>query len=81
MSRILIIDDEKNIRKSLREILEFEKHTVDEAIDGAEGFEMATKNNFDLIFLACKIKPIKSFFALIQTITIINTRESAGAST
>ena len=54
MASILLIDDEKNIRRSLREILEFEKYKVEEAADGAEGFDMATKSNFDLIL--CDIK-------------------------
>lgn len=54
MSKILIIDDEKNIRKSLREILEFEKYKIEEAEDGASGFTLAGKENFDLIL--CDIK-------------------------
>src|SRR6267142_812708 len=36
MAKILIIDDEKSIRKTLREILEYEKYQVDEAMDGIE---------------------------------------------
>ncbi|MFL5753490.1 MAG: sigma-54-dependent transcriptional regulator [Bacteroidia bacterium] len=54
MSKILIIDDEKNIRKSLREILEFEKYRIEEAEDGSSGFAMTCKENFDLIL--CDIK-------------------------
>ena len=37
MPKILLIDDEKSIRRSLREILEFEKYQVDEAEDGLIG--------------------------------------------
>jgi two-component system, NtrC family, nitrogen regulation response regulator NtrX len=54
MSRILIIDDEKAIRSSLKEILTFEKHEADEAVDGAEGLKKAESGNYDLIF--CDIK-------------------------
>jgi two-component system, NtrC family, nitrogen regulation response regulator NtrX len=54
MAKILIIDDEKSIRKSLREILEFEKFKVEEAEEGLTGFSMAGKENFDLIL--CDIK-------------------------
>jgi len=54
MAKILIIDDEKSIRKTLREILEYEKHIVDEAVDGMEGFGMAQKENYDV--LLCDIK-------------------------
>jgi two-component system nitrogen regulation response regulator NtrX len=54
MSRILIIDDERAIRSSLKEILTFEKHEVEEAADGAEGLKKAETGNYDLIF--CDIK-------------------------
>ncbi len=54
MAKILIIDDEKNIRYSLREILEYEKYEVDEAKDGEEGLEKLTKQNFDIVL--CDIK-------------------------
>ncbi len=54
MSKILIIDDEKSIRKSLREILEFEKYKIEEAEDGVSGLAMASKENYDLIL--CDIK-------------------------
>ncbi len=54
MAHILIIDDEKAIRAALRDILEHEKHKVDEAEDGAAGLEKATKGRFDLVL--CDIK-------------------------
>ena len=54
MSKILVIDDEKNIRKALREILEYEKHTVDEAENGADGASKIEKGSFDLVF--CDVK-------------------------
>jgi DNA-binding NtrC family response regulator len=52
--KILIIDDEKAIRRALREILEFEDCNVDEAENGKEGIEKLQKNEYDLIF--CDIK-------------------------
>ncbi len=54
MKKILIIDDEKSIRKTLREILEYEKYQVDEAADGAEGLSMLQKSKYDIIL--CDIK-------------------------
>lgn len=54
MSKILIIDDERSIRRALREILEFENFEVVEAENGKEGFEKASTGNFDMIF--CDIK-------------------------
>lgn len=54
MAKILIIDDEKAIRRTITDILEFEKHQIDEAEDGLVGFEKATKNAYDVIL--CDIK-------------------------
>ncbi len=54
MSRILIIDDEKSIRNTLREILEYEKYSVDDACDGLAALELAKTNKYDIIL--CDIK-------------------------
>jgi DNA-binding NtrC family response regulator len=54
MPRILIVDDEKSIRKALREILEYEDFKVDEAADGAEGLAALQKEKFDIVL--CDIK-------------------------
>ena len=51
---ILVIDDEKAIRKALTEILTFEGFVVDEAVDGAEGAKKIKENNYDCIL--CDIK-------------------------
>ena len=54
MGKILIIDDERAIRRAMREILEFEEFTVEEAENGKEGLEKALAASFDIIF--CDIK-------------------------
>lgn len=54
MAKILIIDDERAIRRALREILEFENFQVDEAENGAEGLDKAKNALYDIIF--CDIK-------------------------
>jgi len=54
MPKILIIDDEKPIRSTLREILEYEKFQIDEAADGASGLEMAKNGKYDVVL--CDIK-------------------------
>ncbi|MGB1104746.1 MAG: sigma-54-dependent transcriptional regulator [Crocinitomicaceae bacterium] len=54
MPKILIIDDERSIRRTLKEILEFEDHTVDVVEDGISGIREAKENNYDVIF--CDIK-------------------------
>jgi len=55
MANILVIDDENSIRRSLKEILEFENHTVDEAEDGEAGYNLAIKNNYDVILSDIKM--------------------------
>ena len=52
--RILIIDDERSIRNTLKDILEFEGHEITLAADGVEGVEKAMASQFDAIF--CDIK-------------------------
>ena len=54
MSQILIIDDERAIRKTLGEILSYEGYKVEEAADGEEGIRLALEKTFDVIL--CDIK-------------------------
>ena len=54
MSTILIIDDEKSIRKTLTEILSYEGYKVDEAGDGEEGLKKFKEKTYDLVL--CDIK-------------------------
>ena len=54
MGKILVIDDERPIRRTLSEILEFEKFKVDQAEDGEQGLKMAQENEYDVIL--CDIK-------------------------
>ncbi len=51
MYRILVVDDEENIREVLKEYAEFEGHTVDEAADGMQAIEMVKKNDYDIIIM------------------------------
>lgn len=48
MAKLLIVDDEKNIRAALRDILEYEGYEVDEAKDGEEGLNLLLKNQYDV---------------------------------
>lgn len=54
MADILIIDDEKAIRKTLTEILSFEGYKIEEAADGEEGLKKFREKNYDLVL--CDIK-------------------------
>lgn len=72
MRKILIVDDEPNIREVIREYSEFKGFNVTEAVDGMDAIEKVRKDDFDIIILdimmprldgfsACKeIKKIKS---------------------
>ncbi|MEO6000102.1 MAG: sigma-54 dependent transcriptional regulator [Chitinophagaceae bacterium] len=54
MSNILIIDDEKSIRKTLGEILSYEGYKIDEASDGEEGLKKFKEKTYDVVL--CDIK-------------------------
>ncbi len=55
MAKILVVDDESSIRRTLKEILEFEKHEVDIAANGIEAIDMARDINYDAILLDIKM--------------------------
>ena len=54
MAKILVIDDERSIRNTLKEVLEYENHQVDVAADGIEGLDAFKKGGFDVVL--CDIK-------------------------
>lgn len=51
MSRILIVDDEINIRRVVKEYAEFEGYEVGEAANGMEAVELVKNNDYDLIVM------------------------------
>ncbi|MBN2852833.1 MAG: response regulator [Clostridia bacterium] len=53
--KILIVDDEKNIRMTINSCLDKEKYQVDIAINGEEGFEKLTSDMYDLVLLDIKM--------------------------
>jgi two-component system, NtrC family, nitrogen regulation response regulator NtrX len=55
MAKVLIVDDERSIRRTLREILEFEGYAVEEASDGMEGLDQLKAGTFDLVILDIKM--------------------------
>ena len=54
MANILVIDDEKSIRNTLQEVLEYEHHKVELATNGPEGIELFSGGSFDVVL--CDIK-------------------------
>ncbi len=54
MSKILVVDDERSIRNTLKEILEFEKYQVDLSENGHDALEKVKAADYDIIL--CDIK-------------------------
>jgi two-component system, NtrC family, nitrogen regulation response regulator NtrX len=63
-SRILVIDDEAEIRRSVRMILEYEGYEVLEASSGPDGVAMAERESPDLVFLDIKMPGMDGLDAL-----------------
>ena len=55
MAKILVVDDERAIRNTLKDILEFEGYTIDLAENGKVGLEKALANTYDLIYTDIKM--------------------------
>ena len=66
MAHILVIDDEKAIRNTLKEILEYEKHRVSLAANGLEGLELLKKESFDALLLDIKMEGMDGMEVLEQ---------------
>ena len=63
MSRLLIVDDEVNIRAVVREYAEFEEYEVDEAADGMEAVEKCRQNDYDLIIMDVMMPKLDGYSA------------------
>lgn len=68
MASVLIIDDEKSIRFVLREILEDEKYTVDEASDGVEALDKLSNSNYDAVLCDIKMPKMDGVTLLVKSI-------------
>ncbi|MEM8599299.1 MAG: sigma-54 dependent transcriptional regulator [Bacteroidota bacterium] len=68
MAKILIADDEAPIRRTLRDILEYEGYEIDEAADGAEALKMAKAGEHDLMLLDIKM-PKRDGMEVLETLS------------
>ena len=66
MATILIIDDDKSIRKTLNEILSFEGYKIEEAADGEEGLKKFQSGSFDLVLCDIKMPKMDGLEFLIK---------------
>ncbi|MEM1124424.1 MAG: response regulator, partial [Bacteroidota bacterium] len=64
MAKVLIVDDEQSIRRTLREILEFEKYDVDEASDGLECLVKLKRTQYDVVVMDIKMPKMDGMDAL-----------------
>ncbi len=77
MANILVIDDEKSIRSTLKEILEYEDHQVHLATNGPEGLELFKANTYDVVLCDIKmpdmdgIEVLDNIFTLTTEIPVI----------
>ena len=55
MSKVLIVDDEQSIRRILRDILEFEKYEVEEAVNGMDCLVKLKQKKYDVLLLDIKM--------------------------
>ena len=70
MAKILIIDDERAIRSTLREILEYEDYQVEDVDNGIDGLEMIAKNDYDLVLCDIKMNRMDGLEVLTEGLTI-----------
>jgi len=71
MASVLIVDDEKSIRKTLREILEYENYKVEEAGNGEEGLKMIEANPYDVVLLDIKMPKKDGMEVLEKALEVI----------
>ena len=64
MDRILIVDDESNIRELIKKYAQFENYVVDEATNGLEAIKKATENHYDLIIMDVMMPELDGFSAI-----------------
>ncbi len=67
MPKILVVDDEQNMRTGLKDNLEFEGYEVDTANDGEQGLKKILDNNYNLIILDVMM-PKKSGFDVCKEV-------------
>jgi two-component system nitrogen regulation response regulator NtrX len=70
MAKILIIDDERAIRNTLREILEYEDYTVEDIDNGIDGLALIRDNDYDLVLCDIKMNRMDGMEVLTEGLII-----------
>jgi len=69
MAKLLIIDDERAIRSTLREILEYENYEVEDIDNGVDGLELIKRKKFDLVLCDIKMNKMDGMEVLEQALS------------
>jgi len=70
-AKVLVVDDDKSIRRTLRDILEFEKYVVDEAFDGLDCIVKIKQNKYDVIIMDIKMPKMDGMEAIEKVQSLI----------
>jgi two-component system, NtrC family, nitrogen regulation response regulator NtrX len=70
MAKILIVDDERAIRNTLREILEYEDYEVEDVDNGIDGLDRIKKDDFDLVLCDIKMNKMDGMEVLSEALSI-----------
>lgn len=70
MAKILVVDDESSIRRTLKDILEFEKHEVELAPNGMEALDYFREEEYDLVLLDIKMPELDGMEVLDRMLKI-----------
>jgi len=73
MARILVIDDERSIRSTLKEILEYEGYQIDEAPDGLTALQLASAEKYDVILCDIKMPQMDGMEVLDKLLSLYDT--------
>lgn len=73
MARILVIDDERSIRSTLKEILEYEGYQIDEAPDGPTALQLASAEKYDVILCDIKMPQMDGMEVLDKLLSLYDT--------
>ncbi len=72
MAKVLVVDDERSIRSSLRDVLEIEKYKVEEAGDGLDALVKIKQGKFDVVILDIKMPKLDGLETL-ERIQLLNS--------
>jgi DNA-binding NtrC family response regulator len=71
MPKILIIDNERAIRNTLREVLEYEGYQIDDVDNGTDGLHLIGKNDYSLVLCDVKINQMEGIEILTEGLKIV----------